>query len=198
MKTVSSRFLGSAAGPGDCPEHAFPEFAFIGRSNVGKSSLLNLLAGSRDLARVSSMPGKTQLLNFFLFNNAFCLVDLPGYGYAKVAKETRLDFSKSVAAYLETREQLTHIFVLVDGRLPPQPIDLDFLRWLSRQGRPFSLVFTKMEKVKAKEADMRLGDYQRTLGAFLEREPRIFCTSSVEGSGRSSLLRHIAAAAEQE
>jgi GTP-binding protein len=197
MKTVSARFLGSAAGPGDCPDHAFPEFAFIGRSNVGKSSLLNLLAGSRNLARISSMPGKTQLLNFFLFNNAFCLVDLPGYGYAKVAKEQRLDFTRSVAAYLQERGQLAHVFVLVDSRLDPQPIDLDFLRWLAGKTSACSLVFTKTEKLKKAELEARIGLFQHSLAGIFPQEPRLFTTSSVTREGRNELLRFLSSRAEE-
>jgi GTP-binding protein len=197
MKVTSAEFVASASAPQECPETGCPEFAFIGRSNVGKSSLINLLGGGRrDLARVSSMPGKTQLLNFFLLNQALCLVDLPGYGYAKVAKEQRLDFTRSVASYLEGREELAHVFVLIDSRLEPQPIDLDFIRWLSGTPAPFSLVFTKTDKLKNSQLEAQIGLFQRTLSALLPQEPRIFTTSSITLEGKNELLRFLASLAD--
>ena len=146
MKIRSAEFITSAADVERCPPWGHPEVAFIGRSNVGKSSLINMLAHQRQLAKVSATPGKTQLLNFFLINNTWSLVDLPGYGYAKTAKSGKHEFNKLVADYLASRENLIHTFVLIDTRLEPQTIDLAFIEWLIGTPAPYSLVFTKADK----------------------------------------------------
>jgi GTP-binding protein len=149
MKIKSAVFKMSAKNLEAAPDWERPEFAFIGRSNVGKSSMINMLSNREGLAKVSATPGKTQLLNFFIMNEHWSLVDLPGYGYAKVAKSEKINFNESVGDYLEHRENLRQVFVLIDSRLPPQPIDLDFVTWLGDCGVPFSLVFTKADKQSA-------------------------------------------------
>lgn len=191
MQIQSAIFQTSSPTLESCPETDGPEVAFIGRSNVGKSSLINLLTSRQDLAKVSATPGKTKLINFFLINNAWHLVDLPGYGYAKVSQEKRGLFSIAIADYLERREQLRHVFVLIDSRLTPQPIDLEFLTWLAARARPFSLIFTKADKVKA-------GALKRNTEAFLERlaevclvEPHVIVTSTKERRGRPAVLEHV-------
>src|SRR5450432_379713 len=145
MKIKSAVFDVSAPDLESCPRWALPEFAFIGRSNVGKSSLINMLAERRELAKVSVTPGKTKLINFFVINDRWSLVDLPGYGYAEVAKKERNEFNKSVGDYLGERKNIYCVFVLIDSRLPPQRIDLEFLEWLVGRAVPFALVFTKMD-----------------------------------------------------
>ena len=149
MKIKSATFITSARGLADCPVWDRPEFAFIGRSNVGKSSLINLLANQHSLAKVSATPGKTRLLNFFLMNDSWSLVDLPGYGFAKAAKAEKFDFNQMAGDYLEQRENLRRVFVLIDSRHPPQRIDVDFTTWLGGSGVPFSLIFTKADKQSA-------------------------------------------------
>lgn len=148
MKIKTARFAISCASLEECPKAELPEFAFIGRSNVGKSSLINMLCNQKALARVSQRPGLTRLINFFVVNEDWCLVDLPGYGYAKAAKSERNRFNDFVAAYLEFREGLQHVFVLIDSRLEPQAIDIELVNWLVGVNQPFSLVFTKTDKVK--------------------------------------------------
>lgn len=189
MKIKSAEFVVSATDLAGCPESTRPEVAFIGRSNVGKSSLINLLAERRDLARVSETPGKTQLLNFYLVNGAWVLVDLPGYGYARVAKEKRADFNEAVADYIEGRENLARVFVLIDSRLDPQPIDLEFLAWLQETGVKFSLVFTKTDKEPSK-VQRNIAQFRRALGGA---QPEVFACSAVTRKGRSELLAAIAA-----
>ncbi len=148
MKIKNARYLLSCVNVEDCPLPELPEFAFIGRSNVGKSSLLNSLCNQRSLAKVSQRPGRTQTINYFVVNEAWLLVDLPGYGYAKAPKAKRHLFNDFVADYLDYREGLTHTFVLIDSRHEPQQIDVDFVTWLVEKGIPFSLVFTKTDKIK--------------------------------------------------
>lgn len=187
MKIKSAEFVVSATDLAGCPESTLPEVAFIGRSNVGKSSLINLLTERRDLARVSETPGKTQLLNFYLVNGAWVLVDLPGYGYARVAKEKRADFNEAVADYIEGRENLARVFVLIDSRLDPQPIDLEFLAWLQETGVKFSLVFTKTDKEPSK-VQRNIAQFRRALGGA---EPEVFACSAVTRKGRTELLAAI-------
>ncbi len=153
MQIRSAIFQSSAPDLASCPESDRSEIAFIGRSNVGKSSLINMLTGQKGLAKVSATPGKTKLINFFLINDRWHLVDLPGYGYAKVSQRDRGTFSIAIAEYLEDRPNLQHVFVLIDSRLPPQAIDLEFLEWMTARARPFSLVFTKADKLKPNPAE---------------------------------------------
>lgn len=188
MKIRSARFATSTTSVEECPAAELPEFAFIGRSNVGKSSLINLLCQQRSLAQVSSAPGKTRTINFYVVNEEWVLVDLPGYGYAKAAKSERDRFNDFVADYLEFREGLHHVFVLIDSRHEPQRIDLDFVSWLVEKGVPFSLVFTKADKVKSG----RLAENQRlfleALAGFAEGSPPVHATSAEAKTGRLELL----------
>jgi len=168
-----------------------PEFAFIGRSNVGKSSLINLLCHQKSLAQVSGSPGKTRTINFYVVNEEWVLVDLPGYGYAKAPKSERNRFNDFVADYLEFREGLNHVFVLIDCRHEPQRIDLDFVSWLVEKGVPFSLIFTKADKVKASRIEENRRLFLAALAEFAEGEPRTFVTSAETKTGRLELLAAI-------
>lgn len=173
------------------PEWDRPEFAFIGRSNVGKSSMINMLSNRDGLAKVSATPGKTQLLNFFIMNETWSLVDLPGYGFAKVAKSEKINFNESVGDYLEHRENLRHVFVLIDSRLPPQRIDLDFVNWLGDCGVPFSLVFTKADKQSAAKTAATTERFLAEMPAHLAGVPSVIHSSSKSGAGRLEILRKI-------
>ncbi|KXU38233.1 hypothetical protein AXK11_00870 [Cephaloticoccus primus] len=191
MKIATAEFLTSAPTLAACPPPAAPEFAFIGRSNVGKSSLINLLVGRRGLAKVSETPGKTQLINFFSINAAWLLVDLPGYGFAKVSKDRRADFNEAVADYLEQRgEVLRHSFVLIDSRLPPQKLDVAFLGWLAAEtAAPYSLVFSKADKQSKSKTQLSVQRFSREVVADLARPPvATFTTSAVNREGRSEIL----------
>jgi GTP-binding protein len=193
MKIKSSVFEMSAPNLRACPPPALPEFAFIGRSNVGKSSLINLLAERRELAKVSGTPGKTKLINFFLINESWRLVDLPGYGFAKSAKEERADFNEAVADYIEHRPSLVRVFVLIDSRLPPQKIDLHFLNWLATMtDAAFALIFTKTDKQSAAQTRTKIGELTKTLTGFGIPVPEIFTCSAVTKQGRTEILNSIA------
>jgi GTP-binding protein len=194
MKIKSAIFETSAANLSGCPRLAQPEFAFIGRSNVGKSSLINLLAGQPDLARVSDLPGKTQLINFFAINKNWRLVDLPGYGYAHVAKTKRADFNEAVADYIERRENLRAVFVLIDSRLPPQQLDLEFISWLAGTQVPFVIVFTKIDKLSLSQAQNNIALFRQAVFAGLNLDPaaEVIASSAKTGTGRRELLQHIA------
>jgi len=195
MKITDAQFLTSAPGLRGCPPPSPPEFAFIGRSNVGKSSLINLLVGRRDLAKVSQTPGKTQLINFFSINRAWLLVDLPGYGFAKASKSARADFNEAVADYLEQREPetLRHTFVLIDSRLPPQKLDIAFLGWLAADTvAPYSLVFSKADKQSRSKTQENVQRFEREVVGSLARPPVArFITSAVERTGRNEILAAI-------
>ena len=188
MKITSANFLTSSPDLERCPESDLQEFAFIGRSNVGKSSLLNLLAARKDLAKVSSTPGATRLINFFVMNQKWMLVDLPGYGYAKVRKESRQEFQRAVSDYLSQRELLRCVFVLIDSRLTPQAIDLDFCDWLAVGGISFVLVFTKTDKSKAAKVKANVDGFLEALSERVEGEPRYFMSSTKTGKGRGEIL----------
>ena len=175
-----------------CPRWALPEFAFIGRSNVGKSSLINLLTGRRDLAKVSATPGKTQLINFFVINGAWSLVDLPGYGYAEVGRQRRLEFNQAVAEFLSGRRNLRGVFVLIDSRLDPQPIDLEFLQWLEGCQVPFALVFTKTDKQSATQTRTKIAGFTAAMRTWRAELPSVLVSSSKTGAGRSDVLGYIA------
>jgi GTP-binding protein len=192
MKIKSAEFEVSAPDLRSCPKWALPEFALIGRSNVGKSSLLNLLTDRRALALVSDTPGKTKLINFFVINDAWSLVDLPGYGYAKVGQQRRLEFNTAVADFLSGRRNLRCVFVLIDSRLPPQPIDLEFLRWLESCGVTYALVFTKADKQSAAQGDANVGLFRQAMAEWRAQPPDILISSSKTGAGRTELLDHIA------
>ena len=188
MKIKSARYATSAAAIDECPVAELPEFAFIGRSNVGKSSLINLLCHQKSLAQVSGAPGKTRTINFYVVNEDWVLVDLPGYGYAKVAKSERERFSGFVSDYLEFREGLTHVFVLIDSRHEPQKIDLAFVSWLVEKGIPFSLVFTKADKLKPSKVNANRTLFLEAMKEFADGEPVTFITSAETKTGSLEVL----------
>lgn len=174
-----------------CPNSHLPEYAFIGRSNVGKSSLINMLTGRKNLAKVSGKPGKTRLINHFLINDNWHLVDLPGYGYAKVSKKEKKTFQKYITAYFEKRQQLVNTFILVDCRHEPQPIDLDFLEWMGTNAIPFSIVFTKADKLKPQALENNIATYKAKLMETWVELPPYFVTSSANQTGRDEILDYI-------
>lgn len=184
-------FEKSSSGLSQCPEDGLPEFAFIGRSNVGKSSLINMLANRKDLAKTSGTPGKTQLINHFLVNDAWHIVDLPGYGYAKVSKGIRKDFQQLITSYLSKRETLVVVFLLIDSRHEPQKIDLEFMEWLGHNQVPFAVVFTKIDKCSSTELNKNLVKYKKRLLQDWEALPQIFTSSASSKIGRNELLAYI-------
>lgn len=194
MRITSAVFHSSAPDLATCPESDRPEFAFIGRSNVGKSSLVNMLTGKKDLAKVSAMPGKTRLINFFTINNAWSLVDLPGYGYAKVARTERGKFSSFVADYLQHRPRLVGTFVLIDSRIAPQKLDLEFLHWMVTHGLPFVLLFTKTDGLSKKTLQAHMDAFLECLKEISEETPEVLTCSSKQREGRSEILALIHAA----
>lgn len=191
MNITSATFRCSSQKLSQCPADNRHEFAFIGRSNVGKSSLINMLTDSPSLAKVSSTPGKTKLINHFLINGNWYLVDLPGYGYARVSKSERREFSKLILDYVLEREQMHFLFVLVDSRLEPQKIDLDFINLLGEHGVPFGIVFTKCDKLSSNQAESNIARYRRTLLQSWEELPPMFRTSSEKRQGREAILDFI-------
>ncbi len=191
MNINSANFATSAPDLKSCPPANLPEFAFIGRSNVGKSTLINLLTMKKGLAKVSGTPGKTQLINFFEINRQWNLVDLPGFGFAKVSKHQRADFNEAVADYLESRESLVHTFALIDSRLPPQKIDQRFIEWMVEAKVPFSLVFTKSDKQSSVKTQSNVAKFRREVLGGVEKLPEMFVTSSVKKEGRKEVIGHI-------
>ncbi|MFL1013057.1 ribosome biogenesis GTP-binding protein YihA/YsxC [Flavisericum labens] len=191
MKIKSAEFVVSNSDVTKCPKSSLPEYAFIGRSNVGKSSLINMLTSRKSLAKTSGKPGKTQLINHFLINKNWHLVDLPGYGYAKVSKSSKKVFQKFITQYFSFREQLVTAFVLVDIRHKPQPIDLDFMQWMGENNIPFSIIFTKADKLKPGAIIRHVADYKNTLLEFWEDMPNYFITSSTKNMGQDELLEYI-------
>ncbi len=182
----------SNASVDHCPNEPLPEYAFIGRSNVGKSSLINMLTERKGLAKTSGRPGKTQLINHFKINGNWFLVDLPGYGYAKVSKKDKKTFQKYITNYFEQRKQLICTFVLVDIRHEPQKIDMEFMEWMGTAGIPFCIVFTKADKLKPKPIEKNVSLYlQQMLEGAWEETPLHFITSSGNGTGRDALLEYI-------
>ena len=188
MHISSASFDRSAPDLASCPDESLPEFAFIGRSNVGKSSLLNLLSGKTGLARVSTTPGFTKLINIFTMNKRWRLVDLPGYGYAHVARQDKSQFNQAVAEYLQQRENLACVFALLDSGLPPQKIDLDFVEWLVSNSVPFVLVFTKTDTVSPAKVRNNIEAFTDHLSAWCEELPEIFTCSAKARRGRQELL----------
>lgn len=174
-----------------CPKEHLPEYAFIGRSNVGKSSLINMLLNRRNLAKTSGRPGKTQLINHFIINKNWYLVDLPGYGYARVSKSSKKSFQKLITRYFENRKQLILAFVLVDCRHKPQPVDLDFMQWLGTNGIPFHIIFTKADKLKPGALNKNIQIYTDEMLQIWEEMPRYFITSSSSQTGRDEVLEYI-------
>ena len=191
MKITSARFATSFDSVESCPAAVLPEFAFIGRSNVGKSSLINMLCNQAGLAKVSSSPGHTRLINFFVVNEDWCLVDLPCYGYARAPKSERNRFNDFVADYLEFREGLTHVFVLIDSRHDPQKIDIDFVTWLVEKAVPFSLIFTKSDKLKPSKVAANRDLFLTTLSEYVDGQPPTFITSVKDKTGRMDVLSAI-------
>ena len=191
MQIKSAEFVVSNQNVAKCPDSNLPEYAFIGRSNVGKSSLINMLTNRKSLAKTSGRPGKTQLINHFLINKAWYLVDLPGYGYARVSKKARKTFQKFITDYFNKRKQLVSAFVLIDIRHEPQTIDLEFMRWLGESQIPFGIVFTKADKLKPKAVDTKVEHYKVTLLEEWEHLPPIFITSALKRTGGDTLLEYI-------
>lgn len=187
----SASFLVSNTDISLCPKPDKPEYAFIGRSNVGKSSLINMLTGVNKLAKTSQKPGKTRLVNHFIINEDWYLVDLPGYGYAKVGKSMKNDWDDIINRYLTGRENLLCIFVLIDSRLPPQKIDLDFMEWLAEKELAFVIVFTKMDKQTTNKANQQTNFYKKELLKTWEELPPVFYTSSEKRTGRDEVLNFI-------
>ena len=197
MKIKSAEFVISNTDVYKCPKDNLPEYAFIGRSNVGKSSLINMLTDRKNLAKTSGKPGKTQLINHFIINNDWYLVDLPGYGYARVSKSSKKTFQKFITNYFEQRQQLVSAFVLVDIRHKPQPIDLEFMQYLGEQQIPFSIIFTKADKLKPKAIDKHVEDYCNDMLQFWEELPPYFITSSSKKIGQDDVLGFIHATNEE-
>ena len=188
MDISSAIFDRSASDLDSCPDESLPEFAFIGRSNVGKSSLLNTLAGKAGLARVSPTPGFTKLINIFTVNKNWRLVDLPGYGFASGARKDSAKFNKAVANYLKHRTNLCSVFALIDATLPPQEIDIEFVGWLTSNAVPYVIVFTKMDRVSAAAAQANIAAFTERIAAWFEKLPPMFTCSAATGQGRANLL----------
>ena len=191
MQIKTAEFVVSNQEVSKCPTSQFSEYAFIGRSNVGKSSLINMLTNQKNLAKTSGRPGKTQLINHFLINKEWFLVDLPGYGYARVSKSAKKTFQKFITSYFNERKQLVSAFVLVDIRHVPQSVDLAFMQWLGENGIPFSIIFTKADKLRPKAIEIHIDSYKNKLLEFWEEMPNYFVTSSTNYSGKEALLNYI-------
>lgn len=191
MEIKTATFVISNTDYRKCPEQPLPEYAFIGRSNVGKSSLINMLTHHKDLAKTSGRPGKTQLINHFLINKEWFLVDLPGYGYAKISKGARERWQKMIENYMLHREQLTQVFVLIDSRIPPQRIDLDFINWLGENGIPVGIIFTKTDKESQRTVSANVSAFQSALRQTWDELPDMILTSSATGRGREQVLNYI-------
>jgi GTP-binding protein len=192
MKITTAEFIISNSDVSKCPLERIPEYAFIGRSNVGKSSLINMLTNHKNLAKTSGKPGKTQLINHFKINNNWFLVDLPGYGYARVSKKTKEVFQEFITDYFENREQMVCAFVLIDIRLEAQKIDLEFMEYLGETEVPFCIIFTKADKISKTKIDSHIAAYRKQLLANnWEEMPQHFVTSATEGTGKESILTFI-------
>lgn len=191
MVIKTAEFVKSSGKWQECPEATIPEYAFIGRSNVGKSSLINAMMNRKDLAKTSGTPGKTQLINHFIVNETWYLTDLPGYGYAKVSKVQRRDFEKLINNYILNRNNLVNLFVLIDLRHTPQKIDLEFIQWCGESGVPFSIVFTKADKLKPNIAIKNVEDYKVELHKTWEDLPELYVTSAEKKEGCSEILDFI-------
>lgn len=191
MDIKKAEFTISSARLSQCPKEDKAEFAFIGRSNVGKSSLINMLTGRKGLAKTSATPGKTLLINHFNINDEWYIVDLPGYGYAKRSKKVQDEITEMISSYILHREQLANVFLLIDIRHDPQKIDLEFMEWLGENGVPFSIVFTKADKVGSGKAKMNVNNYLHALLDTWEELPPYFVTSSEKRIGRDELLDYI-------
>lgn len=191
MRVDSAEFVISNTDIDKCPKPDRAEYAFIGRSNVGKSSLINMLTNKKDLAKTSSRPGKTQLINHFIINNNWYLVDLPGYGYAKVNKSLKQNWEKFIRKYIIYRENLINLFVLVDSRHNPQKIDLEFFEWLGENGIPFSIIFTKSDKLTSRALKASIENYKNVLLEQWDELPQTFISSSSDKRGKEEILNYI-------
>ena len=191
MEITSAEFVISNTDVKKCPAGIFPEYAFIGRSNVGKSSLINMLTARKGLAMTSATPGKTMLINHFLINKNWYLVDLPGYGYARRGQKGKDQIRTIIEDYILEREQMTNLFVLIDSRLEPQNIDLEFMEWLGENGIPFSIIFTKADKLTGGRLKMNVNAYLRELSKQWEELPPYFISSSENRTGRTEILNYI-------
>jgi GTP-binding protein len=191
MLIKSAEFVMSNSDVAKCPKDRLPEYAFIGRSNVGKSSLINMLMQRKSLAKTSGRPGKTQLINHFLVNKNWYLVDLPGYGYARVSKSSKKVFQKFITSYFQKREQMVLAFVLIDCRLEPQTIDQEFMEWMGENQIPFSIIFTKADKLKPNALARNIDVYTKKMLETWEEIPQYFITSSSKDEGRDELLNYI-------
>lgn len=191
MIVKSADFICSNTQVSKLPPPVLPEYAFIGRSNVGKSSLINMLVNKHGLAKTSQTPGKTQLINHFLINEKWYIVDLPGYGYARISKSKKEDWNKFIRTYLDKRESLQCVFVLIDSRLEPQKIDLEFCNWLGEKSIPFSLIFTKADKQSTVKTDQNVSKFKKALLATFDEVPTIFITSAELQSGREEVLNFV-------
>lgn len=191
MEINNAEFVISNTDVTKCPAGTLPEYAFIGRSNVGKSSLINMLTSRKALAMTSATPGKTMLINHFLINSNWYIVDLPGYGYARRGLKGKEQIQTIIEDYILEREQMTNLFVLIDSRLAPQKIDLEFMEWLGDNGVPFSIIFTKADKLKGGRLKMNINDYLRELRKQWEELPPYFISSSEDRTGRDEILDYI-------
>ena len=191
MEITSAEFVISNTDVKKCPTGIFPEYAFIGRSNVGKSSLINMLTGRKGLAMTSATPGKTMLINHFLINNSWYIVDLPGYGYARRGQKGKTQIQRISEDYILEREQMTNLLLLLDSRLDPQTIDIEFMEWLGEHGVPFSIVFTKGDKLKGGRLNINIQQYLKKLKEQWEELPPYFVTSSENRMGKKELLDYI-------
>jgi len=198
LEIKEAKFISSSPDLKGCPAPKLPEFAFIGRSNVGKSSLINMVTGKKNLAKTSSTPGKTRLINHFLVNESWYIVDLPGYGYAKVSKDKRSEFRQSILEYIGKRKTLFCLYLLVDSRIPPQPIDLRFINWLGSNEVPFVIVFTKIDKLSQSEWHKNVDEFKNVLGEEWDELPPLIFSSSVKKNGRDEILKSIHQALESE
>lgn len=190
MEIKSAKFISSLTVLDKLPKKGFPELAFIGRSNVGKSSLINMLCNRQKLAKTSSTPGKTQTINHFLIDDTWYLVDLPGYGYAKVSKKMRDKWEEMIRLYLKKRETLYCVFVLIDSRIPPQKSDVEFINWLGENGIPLSIIFTKADKLKPTELETNVEDFKNELLKYWEELPKYFISSAEKKTGKDELLTY--------
>ena len=191
MKIKSAEFVMSNSDVSKCPKERLPEYAFIGRSNVGKSSLINMLVDRKNLAKTSGRPGKTQLINHFIINKSWYLVDLPGYGYARVSKKAKKTFQKFITDYFEKRSQLVLAFVLIDCRHEPQPVDIDFMRYLGEANIPFQIIFTKADKLKPNALTRNVETYIKKMLESWEEMPAYFVTSSSKKKGKEDVINNI-------
>lgn len=191
MEIKEAEHVGSFPSEKLSPKDSKPEYAFIGRSNVGKSSLINMLCNRKDLAKVSNTPGKTQLLNFYLIDNSWFIVDLPGYGYAKISKKKRAEWEKMIVGYLTSRKNLGCAFVLIDANIPPQQIDIEFINWLGKMEVPFVIVFTKTDRLKAGEKSKNIKAFNDEMLKYWNELPQQFITSSSKSIGSDAILKFI-------